>query len=74
MCLGELAVVVATDADAPRATVDVAGRRRAVTTLLVPDVVPGDHVLVHSGHALAIVAPAAAEEARRLRGGTGEVT
>jgi len=49
------------------ATVDVAGIRREVSLLLLPEeAVVGDYVLVHAGFAIQKVDPEAAEEALKL--------
>lgn len=47
MCLGYAARVI--EVDAGGATVDDRGRRRRASTLILPDVGPGDWVLVAAG-------------------------
>lgn len=61
MCLGIPGRVVEPPRDG-LARVDVSGVRREVSVAFVPDVVPGDWVLVHVGFALARVDE---EEAQR---------
>jgi hydrogenase expression/formation protein HypC len=53
MCLSIPAQVVALDVDRQEATVDVLGARRRASTMLVPEVVVGEWVLVHVGFAIA---------------------
>lgn len=67
MCLGEIGRVASVDPATTSATVTVGGVSRHVTTLLTPDLAPGDHVLLHSGHALEILDPTAAADALALR-------
>ena len=47
MCLGVPGIVVEVKGEI--AVVDFGGIRREVDTLLVPDVKPGDYVVVHAG-------------------------
>jgi len=54
MCLGFPARVIATDLDG--ATVEDRGRIRRASTLVVPDLAPGDWVLVAAGTVLAKLA------------------
>ncbi len=61
MCLALPARVIAR-LDDDMATVDLGGVRKAVSVALTPDVVPGDYVIVHVGHAIGVVD---AEEAER---------
>lgn len=53
MCLSIPARVVDIDRRAQQATVDVLGARRSASVLLVPEVEPGQWVLVHVGFAIA---------------------
>lgn len=70
MCLAIPARVVAIDAAAQTATVDLDGVRKAVSVALVPEVAIGDYVVVHVGHALGVVD---AEEAERTLALFGEL-
>jgi hydrogenase expression/formation protein HypC len=70
MCLAIPARVVAIDAAAQTATVDLDGVRKTVSVALVPEVAVGDYVVVHVGHALGIVD---AEEAERTLALFGEL-
>ncbi len=66
MCLalpGLLETIDDPDPLTRRGRVRFGGIARTVHLALVPDAVPGDHVLVHVGVALAVVDP---EEVRRL--------
>lgn len=58
MCLTVPARVLAVEDG--MAVVDMAGRRRRTATRLLPDVAPGDHVLVGLGEILARLTPAEA--------------
>jgi hydrogenase assembly chaperone HypC/HupF len=62
MCLGFPGRVVAVDAAG--AVVDVEGRRRRASTLLVPDVGPGDWVFVTAGTIVDRIDPAEAAAIR----------
>lgn len=53
MCLSIPAQVVALDVDRQEATVEVLGARRTASTMLVPEIAPGEWVLVHVGFAIA---------------------
>lgn len=68
MCVGVPAQVVNINGYA--AVVDVMGSRITVGILFVPEVIPGDYVIVHAGQALSILDWQAAmdslEEWRRL--------
>lgn len=55
MCLTVPALVLAVDGGV--AVVDMAGRRRQAAIRLLPDVAPGDHVLVGLGEILARLSP-----------------
>jgi hydrogenase expression/formation protein HypC len=57
MCLGIPGQVVTIDREAalPTGVVDFGGTRREVCLAYVPEVVLGDHVVVHVGFAIAIV-------------------
>ncbi len=70
MCLAIPARVVAIDAAAQTATVDLDGVRKAISVALVPEAKAGDYVVVHVGHALGIVDP---EEAARTLALFGEL-
>ena len=70
MCLAIPARVVAIDAVAQTAIVDLDGVRKTVSVALVPEAAAGDYVVVHVGHALGIVDP---EEARRTLALFGEL-
>ncbi|MEW5990558.1 MAG: HypC/HybG/HupF family hydrogenase formation chaperone [Chloroflexota bacterium] len=59
MCIGFPGIVVAVDEVG--ATVDQEGRRRRASTLLIPDVAPGDHVFVAAGSIVERLDPAEAE-------------
>jgi hydrogenase expression/formation protein HypC len=66
MCLAVPARVISVSADEPlvrSARVDFGGVFKDISVALVPDVQPGEHVLVHVGLALARIDEA---EARRL--------
>lgn len=66
MCLAVPAQVVSVSADEPlarSARVDFGGIFKEISVALVPDVQPGEHVLVHVGLALARIDAA---EAQRL--------
>jgi hydrogenase maturation factor len=67
VCLGEIGRITTVDVTTSTATVAVGDVLRHVSTLLVPSAATGDHVLLHSGHALEILPPARAAEALRLR-------
>lgn len=68
MCLAVPGQVVAIDRDRalPTGTVDFGGVRRDVCLAYVPDVTIGEHVVVHVGFAIAIVAEEEAERAWAL--------
>jgi hydrogenase assembly chaperone HypC/HupF len=63
MCITAPARVIAVDAAG--ATVELAGSRRRAATLTMPDVVPGDWVLVGAGTVLRRLDPAEALEIRQ---------
>jgi hydrogenase assembly chaperone HypC/HupF len=62
MCIGFPGTVVAVDEFG--ATVDQEGRLRRASTLLIPDIAPGDHVFVAAG---SIVERLDANEAELIR-------
>lgn len=68
MCVGVPAMVV--DVEGIAAMVDVMGSRIKVGILFVPEVRPGDYVIVHAGQAISILDRQAAldsmEEWRKL--------
>lgn len=68
MCLALPARIVALHGD-EEATVDLGGVRKRVSLALVPQADLGDHVIVHVGHALAVLDPLEAEETLRLLAG-----
>ncbi len=68
MCLAIPARVVAIDAAAQTATVDLDGVRKSVSIALVPEAAIGDYVVVHVGHALGVVDPDEAERTLALFG------
>ncbi len=68
MCLAIPARVVALDAAAQTATVDLDGVRKTVSVALVPEVAVGDYVVLHVGHALGVVDPEEAERTLALFG------
>lgn len=63
-------ILSAGDFDA-RAKVSFGGIQKEVCTAFVPDVKPGDYVLVHAGFALSIVDE---EEANRLLASLGDLS
>lgn len=65
MCLAIPAKVVAMDG-ADLATVETGGVSKRVSLALVDDVVVGDYVIVHVGHALNRLDPEEAEQTLRL--------
>lgn len=60
MCLGIPGVVV--EVHEYTAVVDFGGVKREVDRLLVPDVKPGDYVIVHAGAIISKLDPKEAEE------------
>jgi hydrogenase expression/formation protein HypC len=65
MCLALPARIVALHRD-DEATVDLGGVRKRISLALVPEALVGDHVIVHVGHALAVLDPQEAQETLRL--------
>jgi len=65
MCLALPARIVALHGD-EEATVDLGGVRKRISLALVAHADIGDHVIVHVGHALAVLDPLEAEETLRL--------
>lgn len=63
MCIGLPATVIAVDELG--ATVDQDGRVRRASTLLIPDIAPGDHVFVAAGTIVERLDPAEAELIRK---------
>lgn len=59
MCIGFPGIVVSVDESG--ATVDQEGRRRRASTLLIPDIAPGDHVFVAAGSIVERLDPDEAE-------------
>jgi hydrogenase expression/formation protein HypC len=66
MCLAVPVQVVSVEGN--RATVEVAGNRRAASLMLVPEVKVGDWVLLHAGFAITVLEEADARESLRLLG------
>ncbi|RLE80592.1 MAG: HypC/HybG/HupF family hydrogenase formation chaperone [Thermoprotei archaeon] len=64
MCLGVPAKVI--EVRGKTAVVDYGGVRREVDILLVPDLRPGDYVIVHAGAAIARIDEKEALETLRL--------
>ena len=60
MCLGVPGIVV--EVREMTAIVDFGGVRREVDSLLVPNVKPGDYVIVHAGTIISKLDPREAEE------------
>lgn len=60
MCIASPGRVIAVDAEG--ATVDLDGRTRRASTLLLPDVVAGDQVLVAAGTLIRRLEPAEAAD------------
>lgn len=73
MCLALPARIVALHGD-EEATVDLGGVRKRISLALVPQADLGDHVIVHVGHALAVLDPLEAEETLRLLAGLREAS
>jgi hydrogenase expression/formation protein HypC len=73
MCLALPARIVALHGD-DEATVDLGGVRKRISLALVPQADLGDHVIVHVGHALAVLDPLEAEETLRLLAGLREAS
>ncbi len=64
MCLAVPAKVISIEGD--QAGVELGGVRRAVSVLLVPDVEPGQYVLVHAGFAIQVLDAGEAAETLEL--------
>lgn len=60
MCLGIPGVVV--EVKGTVAIVDFGGVKREVDSLLVPNIKPGDYVIVHAGAIISKLSPEEAEE------------
>lgn len=73
MCLALPARIVALHGG-EEATVDLGGVRKRISLALVPQADLGDHVIVHVGHALAVLDPLEAEETLRLLAGLREAS
>ena len=65
MCLALPARIVALH-EGGESTVDLGGVRKRISLALVPEAALGDHVIVHVGHALAVLDPLEAQETLRL--------
>lgn len=76
MCIASPGLVIAVDTEG--ATVDLDGRTRRASTLLLPDVVAGDQVLVAAGTLIRRLEPAEAADLIALlalaRGDAGPTT
>jgi hydrogenase expression/formation protein HypC len=73
MCLTAPVRVISIDGGV--ATVDAGGLRRSASTLVVPEVRPGDWALMTAGTLVRVLDPAvAAELAAAVRTATGEIT
>lgn len=70
MCLAIPALVVSLQGS-DQATIDLAGVRKVISVALVPDVVPGDYVIVHVGYALQKLDADEAERTLALFAGAG---
>ena len=57
--------------DVVPATIDLAGVRKEISVALVPDVVPGDYVIVHVGYALQKLDAEEAQRTLELFAGAG---
>lgn len=66
MCLGIPAKIVEIEESSLMATVDIAGNRRKVSLMLLPDAKVGDWVLVHTGFAIQLVDEELAKEQIKL--------
>lgn len=64
MCLAIPARVISIDGQ--EADVEIGGIGRRISILLVPEVVTGDYVLVHTGYAIGLVDREEAEETLRM--------
>lgn len=60
MCLAVPAKVISKDGS--NAVVEIMGLRKEVSLLVLPDVSPGDYVLVHAGFAISKTDPNEAEK------------
>ena len=65
MCLAVPALVIAL-LENQHAEVDLGGVRKRISIALVDDVVPGDHVIVHVGHAIGKIDPEEAQQTLAL--------
>ncbi len=52
MCLGIPGLIIKTEPENKKATVEIFGVQQEVSTMLVKDVAPGEYVLVHTGYAV----------------------
>ena len=64
MCLAVVGTIVAQEGD--RATVDIEGNMVEVVTILVPEAGLSDHVLVHTGFAIAVISADDYQERRQI--------
>lgn len=64
MCLAIPARVISIDGQ--EADVEIGGIGRRISILLVPEVVTGDYVLVHTGYAIGLVDREEAEKTLRM--------
>lgn len=73
MCLAIPGKIV-TVQDAGNAIVDIGGVRKQVNVSLLPDIAPGDYVIVHVGYALSRVDEQEARRTLNLFAELGELT
>ena len=64
MCLAVVGTIVAKEGD--KATVDIEGNLVEVVTILVPEAGLSDHVLIHTGFAIAVISADDYQEHRRV--------
>jgi hydrogenase expression/formation protein HypC len=72
MCLAVPAEVIRLE-EGERAVVSLGGIRKSVSVALVPDVVPGDYVILHVGYALSKIDEAEARRTLDLLAAEGAV-
>jgi len=70
MCLAVPAKIVALDGD--KATIEVDGVRRTVSTAFIENPQPGDYVLIHAGFAIRKWSEEDVAEYRRIVGSVGD--
>jgi hydrogenase expression/formation protein HypC len=64
MCLAIPALIKSINGE--QAVADIEGVRREISLQLTPEARVGDYVLLHTGYAISIIAPAEAEETLQL--------